>query len=71
MSNWSEMKQKGGFIQNNWLNSKMEILYEIIENPDNYTRSSEINEIKKKLDPILSDIKVRLLLRNYIVFGFA
>ena len=66
-SDWKEIKKKGEFIWNNWLNKKMEELFNVIENPENHYRANEVEKIKKKLDPIIPDIKISLLLKGNIV----
>ena len=66
-SDWEEKKNIGGRIWDNWIENKLNSLYEIIENPENIKRSGELIELKRVLKPVLSDEKIRFLLDNNIV----
>ena len=66
-SEWENKKSLGGLVWDKWLESKLNCLFEIIENPENIKKSGELIEIKKNLKPILPDEKIRFLLENKLV----
>lgn len=67
LSDWKDYFAQDELVWNNWFDSQINKLIEIIENPDNRKMSGEICELEQKLIPITPEYKIRAMMKSNIV----
>lgn len=68
MSDWKDIKNSSSNEEyNEWLNNKLNEIYDVVENERNIEIAGNISSISKVLNPITSSLKLRLILKNELV----